>query len=201
MILADSAIQQAMNEGKIAITPFDEKCLGSNSYDVHLSEHIATYDISYFENKEIFPGMDSGPMKAVRFDRTLDAKKDNPITRYAMPKEGFTFLPGTVYLASTVEYTETFGFVPFLEGKSSVGRLGVNVHITAGKGDIGFCGHWTMEITVVHPVILYPGMPIAQLIYFKYEGICGNPYYTKKSAKYSAQSHLPQSSAMWKNFL
>ena len=74
-------------------------------------------------------------------------------------------LPG-----STLEYTETRRFVPFLEGKSSVGRLGIDIHATAGKGDVGFCNHWTLEISVSQPVRVYAGMPIGQLIYFLVEG-------------------------------
>ena len=94
----------------------------------------------------------------------------------------------------THEYTETHNTVPFLEGKSSVGRLGIDIHATAGKGDVGFCNYWTLEISVSLPVRVYAGMPIGQLIYFTVEGDVINPYKTKSSAKYNQRSPRPMES-------
>ena len=108
-------------------------------------------------------------------------------------------LPGKTYLGSTLEYTETRSFVPFLEGKSSVGRLGIDIHATAGKGDVGFCNHWTLEISVSQPVRVYAGMPIGQLIYFKVEGEVEVDYQSKSSAKYNQRTPKPMESMMWKN--
>ena len=109
--------------------------------------------------------------------------------------------PVNVYEISkkTEEYTETHAHVPFLEGKSSTGRLGIDIHATAGKGDVGFCGHWTLEISVKQPVKIYKGMPIGQLIYFPVEGEIENPYNKKKNAKYTDQPDKPVESMMWKN--
>ncbi|MDP2789366.1 MAG: dCTP deaminase [bacterium] len=177
MILSDKKILEEINKGNIGIKPFDKENMGSNSYDVHLSKHLAQY-----------------------IDKTLDAKKHNKIKHFQIPKEGFVLKPGKLYLASTEEYTETFKHVPFLEGKSSTGRLGIDIHATAGKGDVGFCGYWTMEISSSKPVRIYAGMPIGQLIYYVVEGKVNNPYNKKKSAKYSHQEHLPKESMMWKNF-
>lgn len=180
MILSDSEILTAINMGSIVITPFDLKNLGSNSYDVHLSKHYATYGCAELIH--------------------LDAKKDNPVVHQTMTERGFTLVPGTLYLMSTEEYTETKGFVPFLEGKSSTGRLGIAIHATAGKGDDGFKGHWTLEVSVVHPVHVYPGMPIGQIIYFKMFGETKVPYDQKMSAKYNNKDPLPKGSMMFKNF-
>ena len=107
--------------------------------------------------------------------------------------------PGTTYLGTTIEYTETHCHVPFLEGKSSVGRLGIDIHATAGKGDVGFCNHWTLEISVSQPVRVYAGMPIGQLIYFDVQGDVETMYNKKSSAKYIERSPLPMESMMWKN--
>jgi len=107
--------------------------------------------------------------------------------------------PGRTYLGATLEYTETHKHVPFLEGKSSVGRLGIDIHATAGKGDVGFCNHWTLEISVSQPVRVYHGMPIGQLIYFEVEGDIHTLYSSKKSAKYNQRSDQPMESMMWKN--
>lgn len=99
----------------------------------------------------------------------------------------------------TLEYTETLAHVPFLEGKSSVGRLGIDIHATAGKGDVGFCNHWTLEISVKKPVRVYYGMPVGQLIYFETKGDVLTPYSQKISAKYNHVQKIPMESMMWKN--
>lgn len=176
MILTDAAILDALASGAIVIEPFDRACLGSNSYDVHLGRHLATYTAE-----------------------TLDARADNPVRYFDIPPEGFLMLPGTLYLGVTEEYTETHAAVPFLEGKSSVGRLGIDIHATAGKGDVGFCNHWTLEISVQMPVRVYAGMPIGQLIYFAVQGEVLNPYDRKPGAKYTARTPRPVPSQMFKN--
>jgi len=176
MILTDKQILESIGEGQIKIEPFDEKCLGTNSYDVHLGSGLATYN-----------------------NLQLDAKKHNQITHFEIPDEGFVIKPGILYLGVTEEYTETFNSVPFLEGKSSIGRLGIDIHATAGKGDVGFCNTWTLEISCVQPVRIYKGMPIGQLIYFKVAGEIKNYYNRKKGAKYVDKVTKPVESMMWKN--
>ena len=176
MILSDKRILEEMESGTIKIVPYKRDCLGSNSYDVHLGKSLATYT-----NKE------------------LDAKKHNTIEHCDIPEEGILLLPHEFYLGVTEEYTETHAHVPFLEGKSSTGRLGIDIHATAGKGDVGFCGNWTLEISVKQPVRVYAGMPIGQLIYFPVDGEIEVKYNEKKNAKYSGQPNKPVESMMWKN--
>jgi dCTP deaminase len=176
MILSDQLILNAIESGEIVIEPYDRKNLGTNSYDVHLGKYLAVYK-----------------------DRVLDAKKHNEIEEIEIGPEGFVLQPGTLYLGVTEEYTETHAAVPFLEGKSSVGRLGIDIHATAGKGDVGFCNSWTLEISCVQPVRVYAGMPIGQLIYFKVEGEILNYYNKKKNAKYVDRTVKPVESMMWKN--
>lgn len=176
MILSDKLILQEIEKGTIIIEPYDPTCLGTNSYDVHLGKYLATYR-----------------------NRVLDAKQHNEIDHFEIPKEGFLLQPNTLYLGVTVEYTETHRHVPFLEGKSSTGRLGIDIHATAGKGDVGFCNTWTLEISVTQPVRVYPGMPIGQLIYFVVEGEVETLYNTKANAKYSKPTTRPVESMMWKN--
>lgn len=166
-----------MLKGNIIIEPYNRDCLGTNSYDVHLGKHLAVYE-----------------------DKILDAKKHNSIRHFDIPEEGFILQPGTLYLGVTEEYTETHAHVPFLEGKSSMGRLGIDIHATAGKGDVGFCNHWTLEISCIQPVHIYAGMPVGQLIYFSVEGDIENAYNKKSSAKYNTRSPRPMESMMWKNF-
>lgn len=168
---------EAVQNGSIVIEPFDELNLGANSYDVHLGAELAVYR-----------------------DEILDSKKHNQVDRFLIdPTEGFVLWPGRTYLGVTQEYTETHATVPFLEGKSSVGRLGIDIHATAGKGDVGFCNHWTLEISVHQPVRIYAGMPIAQLIYFEISGSVQTLYKDKKSAKYNKRSPHPVESMMWMN--
>ncbi|MEZ4773494.1 MAG: dCTP deaminase [Bacteroidia bacterium] len=176
MILSDARILDEIEKGNIVIEPFLRKRLGSNSYDVHLGKYLAVYK-----------------------DRVLDARKHNQIEEIIIPEEGFELQPDTLYLGVTEEYTETHGHVPFLEGKSSIGRLGIHIHATAGKGDVGFCNTWTLEITVVQPVKVYPGMPVGQLIYFEVDGNVINPYNRKENAKYTSRTIKPVESMMWKN--
>ncbi|MEM7101830.1 MAG: dCTP deaminase [Bacteroidota bacterium] len=176
MILSDKTIQESIETGKIVIDPFRPECLGTNSYDVHLGQHLALYK-----------------------SRVLDAKKHNEIEEIIIPEDGYIIAPGTLYLGVTEEYTETHNAVPFLEGKSSVGRLGIDIHATAGKGDVGFCNHWTLEISCIQPVRIYAGMPIGQLIYFAVEGDIENYYHSKQNAKYNQKSPKPMESMMWKN--
>jgi dCTP deaminase len=176
MILSDKEILTSINDGDIVIEPFDRSCLGTNSYDVHLGKYLATY-----------------------IDPVLDARKHNEIEIFEIPEEGFVLQPGTLYLGVTVEYTESHAAVPFLEGKSSVGRLGIDIHATAGKGDVGFCNTWTLEISCTQAVRIYYGMPIGQLIYFKVSGEIENYYNKKPNAKYNLRTIFPVESMMWKN--
>jgi dCTP deaminase len=177
MILSDGQILREMKAGSIVIEPFVPRCLGSNSYDVHLSEWLAMYK-----------------------EEILDAKTHNKVHYFRIPKEGLILVPSKLYLGVTQEYTETHAHVPFLEGKSSIGRLGIDIHATAGKGDIGFCNTWTLEISVRQPVRIYAGMPIGQLIYFEVKGEIVTPYNKKKNAKYNKRTSKPVESMMFKNF-
>lgn len=176
MILSDKRILEEIDKGTIIIEPYDRKNLGTNSYDVHLGKHLATYK-----------------------NRVLDAKAHNSVEHFEIPEEGYILEPGVLYLGVTLEYTETHAHVPFLEGKSSTGRLGIDIHATAGKGDVGFCNTWTLEISVSQPVRVYAGMPIGQLIYFVVEGDIETMYNTKKNAKYNSRTIQPVESMMWKN--
>jgi len=176
MILSDTRILEEIEKGTIKIVPYDRESLGSNSYDVRLGKTLATYK-----------------------EHMIDAKKHNEIESFEIPDEGIVLYPHIFYLGVTLEYTETHAHVPFLEGKSSTGRFGIDIHATAGKGDVGFCGNWTLEISVKQPVKVYKGMPIGQLIYFPVDGVIENPYDKKKNAKYSNQPDRPVESMMWKN--
>jgi dCTP deaminase len=174
MILSDKQILEARERGDIVITPFDPKCLGSNSYDVRLGKNMAMY-VTTEEYWDI---------ETKSYRRVLDCKKYNPVYEFEIPEKGFILNPKVLYLGVTLEHTFTPFHVPKFDGKSSTGRIGIFTHITAGIGDIGFKGHWTLEITCVEPVRIYAGMPIGQIT-FETSGECFNPYNAKQSAKYN----------------
>lgn len=179
MILVDGYIRKYMNSGSIQISPFNPKRLGSNSYDLTLGNKLLIYE-----------------------DQILDCKKDNPTQEIIIPEEGYILQPGELYLGYTNEFTKcSKDLVPAIEGKSSVARLGISVHLTAGFGDCSFSGYWTLEITAVLPVLIYPNIPIAQIYWTMTVGNCETPYSLKRDAKYHNQPAMPVSSKMWQNFI
>lgn len=149
MILSGSEIQRRVDKGDIVITPFDSGRIGANSYDLTLHDTLHTYSINKIHR---------------------DIKDINFLIPHVIPKTGFLLSPGKLYLGKTNEYTETRNLVPMIEGVSSVARHGMFIHVTAGFGDIGFCGNWTLEITVVESLVIYPNMRIAQIYYHTVEG-------------------------------
>jgi dCTP deaminase len=146
MILTGNEIKKRLGED-IVLEPFNESLLNPNSYNMTLHNELLVYE-----------------------EIVLDMKRPNRLRRYTIPEEGFVLNPNQLYLGRTVERTETHNLVPMLEGRSSVGRLGLFVNCTAGFGDIGFCGYWTLEIFAVQPVRIYPGVPICQIFYHTVDG-------------------------------
>ncbi|WP_350343175.1 dCTP deaminase [Proteinivorax tanatarense] len=146
MILSGKEIKNKIGK-EIFIEPFSEKQVNPNSYNLRLHNELLVY-----ENK------------------TLDMKSDNKTKNFFIPPEGLVLEPGKLYLGRTVEYTKTNQYVPMLEGRSSIGRLGLFIHVTAGFGDIGFSGYWTLEIFCVQPVKIYPDVEICQIYYHSIEG-------------------------------
>ena len=146
MILSGLEIKKQLGKD-IAIEPYDEKCLNPNSYNLRLHNELMVYE-----------------------DKILDMKKQNLAKSIIIPEDGLVLEPGRLYLGRTLEYTKTETYVPMLEGRSSVGRLGLFVHVTAGFGDVGFSGYWTLEISCIQPIRIYPGVEICQIYYHSIEG-------------------------------
>lgn len=166
MILSGKRILSEIEQKNIVIEPFDPKRMGPNSYNLRLHEELAVYETDL-----------------------LDMKASNQIRRIKIPHEGLVLKPNQLYLGRTVEKTETRGFVPMLEGRSSIGRLGLAVHITAGFGDVGFRGYWTLEIFALQPIKIYPEVEICQIFYHEIAG----PYDEYKSIKYQDNRDLQPS--------
>lgn len=156
----------------IVIEPYDEKFLNPNSYNLRLHNELMIYTVD-----------------------TFDMKKANPTRLIPIPEEGILLEPGNLYLGRTVEYTETYNLVPMLEGRSSIGRLGMFVHVTAGFGDVGFKGYWTLEISVIHPIKIYPNIEVCQIFYHTILGETQE----YSSNKYQGNKGI-QPSMMYKDF-
>lgn len=177
MPLSDTLIARGVQDGSIVIRPFRPACLQPNSYDLHLGSRLAVYR-----------------------DPVLDAKVPPEVEYREIGEEGFVLCPGELYLGVTEEYTSAADcYVAYLDGKSSAGRLGIWVHITAGGGDAGFAGCWTLELAAVRPVRVYAGMPIAQIRYELLEGAVSQPY-GRATSKYQNQPGIPVASLMSANW-
>ena len=176
MILSGNDIKNRVAEGDIVIQPFSPDRLGYNSYDLTLHETLYRY-----KSTDIY----------------RDVKKEYELHPINMTGDGFILSPGKLYLGKTNEYTETHGLVPMIEGVSSVARHGIFIHVTAGFGDIGFCGNWTLEITAIEPVKIYPNMRIAQIYYHTVQGRINRTYGEK--GKYQ-NSREVQGSKLYKEF-
>jgi len=171
MILSGKSIREKMGK-EIVIEPFCETAINPNSYNLTLHNELEVYT-----NHEL-------DMKVAHKTKTL-----------IIPDEGLVLQPGVLYLGRTREYTATDKYVPMLEGRSSVGRLGLFVHVCAGFGDIGFKGYWTLEIHCVQPIRIYAGVGICQIYYHSIEG----EYEPYISGKYQNNTGI-QSSLLYRDF-
>ena len=170
-MLTGTEIEKQVKKGNIEISNFDPSRINPNSYNLTLSEFLMCYT-----------------------EAELDMKKANPADKYIIPDDGYVIYPGVLYIGSTVERVHTDKFIPMLEGRSSIGRLGITIHVCAGFGDIGFGGTWTLEITAVQPVRIYKNSEIAQVSFF-------TPYGKKPvlyNGKYNGQI-LPKTSKMYED--
>lgn len=172
MILSGKEIKKQVKEGSIAIDPFTDDQINPNSYNLRLHQDLLTYD-----------------------NDILDMREKNSASPLVIPSEGLLLEPHKLYLGRTVERTSTDKYVPMLEGRSSVGRLGLFIHITAGFGDIGFDGFWTLEIFCVQPIRIYSGLEICQIFYHTIDG----DFDLYRSKKYQSNKGV-QPSMLYKDF-
>ena len=171
MILSGKEIERHMGN-EIIIKPFNKSQLNPNSYNLRLADELMIYDL-----------------------HELDMKKKNSGHLIKIPEEGYLLEPNKLYLARTMEYTKTECFVPMLEGRSSVGRLGLFIHVTAGFGDVGFSGYWTLEMFCVQPIRIYSGVEICQIYFHTVLGTTDK----YDSGKYQNNKGI-QTSLLYKDF-
>lgn len=171
MILSGKEIAKKIGN-EIIIEPFDPSRVNPNSYNLSLHDELLTYT-----------------------GEVLDMKTPNPTKRLVIPPEGLVLEPGRLYLGRTREFTSTSHYVPMLEGRSSTGRLGLFIHVSAGFGDVGFAGYWTLEIFCIHPIRIYAGAEICQIYYHHIEG----EYDLYQSGKYQNNTDI-EASKMYQDF-
>ena len=173
MILNGDEIIEAYRSGRIEIDPWDEKRVGTNSYDVVLLPILKYYQSAY-----------------------VDPRIKNNIIEMTIPETGLLLEKGTFWLGSTFEYNSNVAndLVPMLEGRSSIARLGLAIHVTAGFGDLGFCGRWTLELIPAVSIVVYPYMPIGQLYWVKTA-----PTSRQYHGKYQNQTEVQESKLYTEN--
>ncbi|MFD5029351.1 deoxycytidine deaminase [Streptomyces sp. NPDC058405] len=143
MILTGSAIQQAVARGDITIDPFDPDLVNPNSYNYCL-----------------------GDVLKVTVGTPADPRRETELETIRIPNSGYELRPRTVYLGATVERIGSPRYVPTLIGRSSLGRLGCFLQISADLGQLGAVHQWTLEIVVVQPLTIYPGMRVGQVSFW-----------------------------------
>lgn len=185
--LTGTAIEVARNKGSIIIDPWDPTCLGPNSYDLHLSPHLFEY-------------YGTGYADTYWSDTAFDMKQEAEGRHFNIGSDGYVLRPRHLYLGSTMERAGSTRYVPCIEGRSSVARLGLFIHITAGFGDIGWTGHWTLELVATHPIRIYPGVRICQ-IYFDTTKRARTSRRTQYTGKYALDDTHPVPSRLWQDFL
>ncbi|MEO5725165.1 MAG: dCTP deaminase [Ilumatobacteraceae bacterium] len=185
MILSDHTLREQIALGRIVIEPFDERCVQPSSIDVKLSSHF-----------RVFRNHTSGVIdvkSAVDLTEPVEVSADG----------GFMLHPGEFVLASTLErIVVPDDMVSRIDGKSSLGRLGLIIHSTAGFIDPGFDGHITLELTNIAtlPITLYPAMKVGQISFMRMTTAADNPYGKgAHGSKYQGQRG-PTPSRYYENF-
>ena len=186
MILSDHTIREELKAGRVVIDPLDESCIQPSSVDLRLDRLFRVF------LNHTMP--------------VIDVKQDlEDLTRLVKIDEGEAFIlhPGEFVLGSTYErVTLPDDLVGRIEGKSSLGRLGLLIHSTAGFIDPGFSGHITLELSNVAnlPITLYPGMKIGQVSFLRMTTPADVPYGSARvGSKYQGQRG-PTPSRYWENF-
>ncbi len=158
MILSGLKIKEEVSVGNITINPFNDSLLNPNSYNYRLGRILLEIE-----------------------DDIIDPKKKTKFKKIKIPKEGYVLKPNKLYLGSTVEVIGSSKYVTQLIGRSSVGRLGLFLQVTAPLGHVGCSHSWTLELKVVEPLRVYPNMKVGQVTFWcidgEYEKYNGN--YTK----------------------
>jgi dCTP deaminase len=186
VLLSDRDIRAQIASGRVRLEPWDAEMVQPSSVDVRLDRYFRLFD------NHKYP--------------VIDPAQDQPdLTRLVEvdPAESFVLHPGEFVLGSTYEQvTLPDDVAARVEGKSSLGRLGLLTHATAGFVDPGFTGHVTLELSNVAtlPIVLHPGMKIGQLCFFQLSSASEHPYGTQAKGSHYQGQRGPTASRSWSNF-
>lgn len=209
-ILLGHQIENDIKSGKIKIEPFNPNNIAINSIDVTILNKLVTYKpIKLVKTKNGTVAMiDKEKLKEmdayceILDDIIIDPQKNNEIFEIKIPKDGIILMPNILYLGSTVEKAGSDYYIPMYEGRSSKARLGMQSHISAGFGDLGFKSNWTLEITVTQPLKVYPNERVGQVYFMEAddkEVLLANEMKRGYNGKYKDQTE-PQASKNHEDF-
>ncbi|MFH1637129.1 MAG: dCTP deaminase [Candidatus Woesearchaeota archaeon] len=171
MILTGTEIKKQFELKRIHIFPFLEENINPNSYNFRLGKKLKVYK-----------------------NKVLDPSKENDFKELEIPEEGYVLEPNQLYLGHTIEEMGSDFYVPIMQARSSVGRLGLYIYLNSGLGDLGFKRQWTLELHVIHPLKVYPGMKVGQMLFWKPLGEI-----VLYNGKYKS-SVGPETSQIWRDF-
>jgi len=228
-MLTGKQIEREVERGRMTIWPWNPKQLNPNSYNLCWDAHLKIYKkteplLRWYETLENL--RQRGAMTTLEMYtlagpkpilEPLNMRTKEETVDLLIPPDGLTLFPEMLYLAATVEFAGSDWFIPELHGRSSMGRLGVFVHVTAGFGDCGFSGHpehtdaygahqqdtraqWTLEVVAVHPIRVYAGVQVCQICFAKPVQDADLGDLPRYSGKYVADRG-PKASNLWKDFL
>jgi dCTP deaminase len=186
MLLSDRDIIAAVEAGRLVVDPWDAELVQPSSVDVRLDRYFRVFNNTQYTH--IDPGLQQDELTTL-----VEPKGDDP----------FVLHPGEFVLGSTLEIvTLPDDLAGRLEGKSSLGRLGLLTHSTAGFIDPGFSGHLTLELSNVAnlPIMLWPGMKIGQLCLFRLSSAARNPYGSAAAGSRYQGQRGPTPSRSYLNF-
>lgn len=147
MILTGPEIERERTAGRIVIEPFDKECINPNSYNFSLGDSLKVY--------ASFP---------------VDPRKENVFRTLKIPPQGLELNPRQLYLGHTCEVLGGDHYAPTFAARSSVARMGIFINLSSPLGDIGYQGQWTLQLYAIHPVVVYPGMRIGQMMWWRPSG-------------------------------
>jgi len=188
-VISGKKILEEIGNGSIVINPFDMNHLNPISVDLTLGSKVAVYEsVTEIRHGEI----------EIKSGSYIDSKKEEPVHTFDIPDSGLVLKPGIGYLMHTHEMVGTKKYVPIIDGKSSVGRLFIQIHSTAGLGDPGFFGQFTLEVMVSQKVKVYKGMRIGQVRFYEISGEYDSYETTGNYNGINAIGPIP--SKLWKSF-
>jgi dCTP deaminase len=187
VLLSDKDIRAEIDGGRVVLDPYDPDMIQPSSMDVRLDKYFRLFD------NHKYPYIDPA-QEQPELTRLVEVTEE---------EEGFVLHPGEFVLGSTLEtVTLPDDLAARVEGKSSLGRLGLMTHATAGFVDPGFSGHVTLELSNVAtlPIMLYPGMKIGQLAFFRLSSSAEHPYGSGTYGSHYQGQRGPTASRSWQNF-